>query len=333
MRTARGTCFGLAFALLVACNGGTTTGDGSAPPISDKGTGEGVGADGAAADAAAKDAAAYDLANADAPPATFPPGDWISVPAGTFLMGSPSNEYCRDDDETQHSVTVTGSFEMAKTEVTQAQFTAVMGYNPAYHATCGPTCPVEWVSWHEAAVYCNRLSEAKGLTRCYSCTGKAPASDCDMAPAYQGAGKLHACPGYRLPTEAEFEHALRAGTTTPFYSGAITSCMGTSSNAGKIGWYKVDSGGSVHPVAGKTANTFGLHDLSGNVYEWVNDWYQADLGSAPAKDPTGPASGTHRVFRGGAWYYNAEHMRSANRLSFFPGKRFTFLGFRCVRSL
>jgi formylglycine-generating enzyme required for sulfatase activity len=126
--------------------------------------------------------------------------------------------------------------------------------------------------------------------------------------------------------------AARGGSTGATPEGEITSCMSTDPIAGAIGWYKVNSQGTVHPARSKKANPAGLYDLSGNVYEWVHDWYAPDLGSDLALDPVGPAVGTARIFRGGAWYFNADHLRSAKRLAFRPDKRFTFLGFRCART-
>jgi len=254
------------------------------------------------------------------------PGSWVNIKAGSFTMGSPASESCRDADETARAVTLTRAFVMAATEVTQGQYRKLMGKNPAFHSACGDACPVDWVSWHEAAAYCNALSALKGVAGCYQCSGAAGQTRC------QPSGKPGSCAGYRLPSEAEWEYAARAGTKTPFHNGGISSCMTTDAGAGAIAWYKVNASGLPHAVKGKAANAWGLFDMSGNVYEWTADWYRASPGSAAATDPTGPASGTERVFRGGAWYFNAEHARSANRERYSPDKRFTFLGFRCVRT-
>jgi formylglycine-generating enzyme required for sulfatase activity len=259
------------------------------------------------------------------------PGTWITIKGGSFTMGSPTDEYCRDSDETAHQVVLTSSFQITSTEVTQDQFKLVRGYNPAYHAACGGNCPVEWVSWHEAAAYCNTLSQAEARPTCYICSSGGPQVTCK--PATTSNSKISSCKGYRLPTEAEWEYAARAGTSSALASGEILSCMGKCSNAAKIAWFKSTSTGVVHGTAQLDPNPWKLYDMSGNVYEWTNDWYQADPGTGQATDPTGPSGGKEKVFRGGAWYFNAEHARSANRERFDPAKRFTYLGFRCVRTL
>jgi len=252
---------------------------------------------------------------------------WVRVQAGTFRMGSPKAEPCRDTDEDRHDVILSRGFLMARHEVTQRQFAARMGYTPAFHGGCDD-CPVEWVNWHEAVAYCNRLSEAAKRPPCYTCIGAGPSVRCTPKP-----GAPQACRAYRLPTEAEWEHAARAGTNAGLPCGDVSSCMCTDPNAGRLAWYKINSGGRTRQVGGKMPNPWGLHDMAGNVYEWIHDWYQPHLGHAPTLDPAGPTTGTERVLRGGAWYFNAEHLRSANRERFAPHKRFTFVGFRCVRSL
>ena len=259
------------------------------------------------------------------------PGTWITVQNGTFTMGSPASELCRGSNEEQHQVTLTHGFEIQMTEVTQGQFQSVLGYNPASFSSCGSTCPVETVSWHEAAAYCNALSTQKGLAQCYTCSGSGASVTCSEASAYSGQ-TAYSCPGYRLPTEAEWEHAYRAGTTTAFYSGPITSCS-ADANAGKIGWYSSNSGSTTHPGGQKQKNAWGLYDMAGNVWEWCHDWFQSSLGSSAVTDPWGSASGSYRVLRGGSWNLLANLMRAAARFNFLlPTDRNGDIGFRCCRA-
>ena len=271
---------------------------------------------------------------------TVVPGTWTTIPGGTFQMGSPSSESCRVSDETQHHVTLTHKFEIQATEVTQGQFTSLMGYSPSFFSSCGTTCPVEQVSWHEAAAYANALSSQKGKASCYACTGSGTSVSCTEASAYTGQ-KVYDCPGYRLPTEAEWEFAYRSGTSTAFYNGGITSCTSTDPNLDKIGWYWENSqvsnagnptGRGTHPVKGKMPNAWGLYDMAGNVWEWCHDWY----GSYPSSSVTDPVgtTGSYRVNRGGSWYAWARNARAGNRYSFSrPGSSGNVLGFRLARSV
>ena len=223
------------------------------------------------------------------------------IPAGTFTMGSPEDELGRDSDETQHQVTISNSYYMQTTEVTQAQWQAVMGSNSAYFSGCA-ACPVESVSWEDAQPYITALNA-------------------------MGQGT------YRLPTEAEWEYAARAGSNTAFANGDITETgCGHDPNLDEMGWYCYNSDDKTHPVARKNPNAWGLYDMHGNVYEWCQDWYQTDLGSDPDIDPTGPASGSKRVARGGAWSSGAGHCRSASRDSGTPSRRGSRLGFRLART-
>jgi formylglycine-generating enzyme required for sulfatase activity len=300
--------------LLAGCTSNSLEPDEGTPPVDDTG---GVALD--RGGGGKKDAGARI-------PQSYVEPTWLPVDAGSFSMGSPTTESCRRDDEDRHDVTLTRGFDLAETEVTQEQFESLMGYNPSFQVACGAQCPVDWVSWHEAAAYCNLLSAAKKLKGCYSCTGAGPDVNCSPS------GDLLGCAGFRLPTEAEYEYAARAGTTTALPSGNVSSCMSTDTASSKVAWYKANSSGLPRPVKGKAANAWGFYDLSGNAYEWVADWYQDHLGTDAVQDPLGPDSGAQRVFRGGAWYFNAEHLRSAHRLAFEPTKRFTYLGFRCART-
>ena len=264
---------------------------------------------------------------------------WKTIAAGAFQMGSPHGESCRGSDETQHQVTLTRTFEVQRTEVTQAQFAALMGYSPPKFSSCGSTCPMESVTWHEAAAYANALSAQKGKARCYACTGSGESVTCTEAPTYAGA-KIYACPGYRLPTEAEWEFAYRAGTSTAFYNGGITSCFNKDPGADKIGWYWENSqasyagdfsGRGTHPVGQKAPNAWGLYDMAGNVWEWCHDRY----GSYPLSSVTDPVgtSGSKRTLRGGGWTSFPYDARAAYRHNAPPDFRFHSLGFRVVRSI
>ena len=264
---------------------------------------------------------------------------WVTIKAGTFQMGSPTTEKCRQvglAKETQHRVTLTNSFVIQDVEVTQGQFKALMNYNPSKFTTCGTDCPVEQVSWHEAAAYCNALSKKQGIESCYTCTGSGTKVTCQVSSSYSKT-RIYHCPGYRLPTEAEWEYAYRAGTTTAFYNGTVvaTSCGSADSNLDKIGWYKLNSKNTSHPVGKKQANAWSLYDMAGNIEEWVNDCYQADLGSTTVTDPTGPSScGTGRVIRGGSWpTSNVGRMRAAFRNSIKATDTWNYAGFRPVRTL
>ena len=228
---------------------------------------------------------------------------FILLPAGTFTMGSPSSEPGSDDGERpQHQVTLTQSFYMQQTEVTQAQWEAVMGSNPSGFSGCA-TCPVEQVSWDDAQDYIVQMN-------------------------LRGEGT------YDLPTEAQWEYAYRAGSTTAFYNGAITETgSGYDPNLDAIGWYTYNSDSETHPVAQKTPNAWGLYDMSGNVWEWCQDWFsESYYDSSPPTDPAGPSSGSYRVIRGGSWYFGSQGCRAANRDAVSPGNRVNDIGFRLVLS-
>ncbi|MBW2633820.1 MAG: SUMF1/EgtB/PvdO family nonheme iron enzyme, partial [Deltaproteobacteria bacterium] len=191
------------------------------------------------------------------------------IPAGTFTMGSPTGELGRYSDETEHEVTLTQSFYMQTTEVTQGQWQAVMGSNPSSFDSCGSDCPVEMVSWNDIQIFLSNLNAI-------------------------GEGT------YRLPTEAEWENTARAGSITALANGniSVTDCS-YDENLDALGWYCYNSNSATHIVAQKIANDWGLYDMHGNVYEWCQDWYGA-YPSTPVTDPTGSASGSERVIRGGS---------------------------------
>ena len=223
------------------------------------------------------------------------------IPAGTFTMGSPLNELGRFDDETQHEVTLSQPFYMQTTEVTQAQWVAVMGSNPSYFNTCGDDCPVEMVSWDDVQTFITSLNAF-------------------------GEGT------YRLPTEAEWEYAARALSTTAFANGDITaiSC-GFDPNLDSMGWYCYNSNNNTQLVAQKNPNAWGLYDMHGNVFEWCQDWY-GSYPSGSVTDPTGPSSGLARVVRGGSFYYSTVTCRSAWRSYQVTDGGNNYYGFRLVRN-
>jgi len=216
---------------------------------------------------------------------------FVWIQPGTFLMGSPLGEEGRSDRELQHTVTLSQGFWLSDHEVTQSEYWSVMGSNPSFF-TGDLNRPVETVSWDDAVRYCQKLTEQA-----------------------RAAGLITAQEAYRLPTEAEWEYAARAGTTGAWY-GELDA----------IAWWSGNSGGQTRPVKQKAPNAWGLYDMIGNVWEWCSDWYGAyPIGSVT--DPIGPSSGTDRVDRGGGWGSGAERVRSAYRDGDDPGARMT-LGFR-----
>jgi formylglycine-generating enzyme required for sulfatase activity len=233
--------------------------------------------------------------------------DMIWVPAGTFTMGSPTTEAGRESDrEDEHNVSLTKGFYLGKYEVTQAQYEAVIGTNPSeFNATGNGNRPVEKVTWTEAVAFCTQLTTQE-----------------------QAAGRLPAGWAYVLPTESQWEYACRAGTTTAYSWGATIA----SSNAN----YNWDGGANdgndfkqTRDVGEYAANSWGFFDMHGNVWEWTVDWYQAAYPSGnPVVDPSGPASGSNRVLRGGSWSSGGTHLRSAKRDSSTPGHRGSHIGFR-----
>ena len=242
---------------------------------------------------------------------------FVSIPSDTFRMGDVENYGQYSNEKPVHSVTLS-SFEMSIYEVTQGQYQSVMGTNPAKNYGVGDNYPVYYVSWYDAVKFCNKLSDAAGLERCYNESTWA----CDFGKS-----------GFRLPTEAEWEYACRAGTETNFYTGnAISSDGYTSTDLDRAGWYYGNSGSKTHPAGEKEKNAFGLFDMHGNVWEWCNDWYgESYYTSSTSADPVGPTSGSRRVLRGGSWYNNARYCRSAYRSWNYPSYSYNYLGFRVVR--
>ena len=246
---------------------------------------------------------------------------WISP--GEFWMGSLENEEGRDSDEVRHRVRLTKGFWMGKTEVTQGQWQSIMRKNPSYFKNAGKNAPVEQVSWEDCQEFIRKLN---------------------AAVATDGHGLR-----FRLPTEAEWEYACRAGTETAIYTGSLTlRGANNGPELDPIAWYGGNSGvdyeggydssgwpekqynhrqAGTHPVGQKAPNAWGLYDMLGNVWEWCSDWYGEYTGGE-VTDPAGPRSGSCRVYRGGSWYDVARYGRSANRSWNVPGFRWYILGFR-----
>ncbi len=236
----------------------------------------------------------------------------IYVEGGTFEMGDHFNEG-ETGELPVHEVTL-NSFLIGQYEVTQDEYEAVMDWNPANGYGVGDIYPVYNVTWYNAVEYCNALSEQEDFTPCYDLSDWS----CDFS-----------ADGYRLPTEAEWEFAARGGVNWADnyrYSG-------TTDNLGDYAWYSSNSGSQTHEVGTKESNQPNIYDLSGNVWEWCNDWYSSSYyGSSPDINPTGPNSGSYRVLRGGSWFSDAGFCRVAYRNSSLPGHWYFSIGFRILRA-
>ena len=213
------------------------------------------------------------------------------IPPGEFMMGSPEREAGHQDDETQHLVKITKPFYLSVYEVTQQQYERVMSNNPS--TSKGTTKSVEMVSWNDAVAFCHALSAQEGV-------------EC------------------RLPTEAEWEYACRAGTTTIYSFGDDVRELP------QYAWYNENSKSSTHPGGELKPNPWGLYDMHGNVWEWCQDWYAAYRGAKALSDPKGPAQGVHRVLRGGVFFTRPLYLRAADRHSDLPAP-FHNGGFRVAR--
>ncbi|MCL2155011.1 MAG: chitobiase/beta-hexosaminidase C-terminal domain-containing protein [Leptospirales bacterium] len=255
----------------------------------------------------------------------------VSIPAGTFTMGQTGVV------TPEHEVELTTGFYMGKYQVTQDEYFAVMGTNPSSFSSSPATGedqgkrPVETVSWYDALVFCNKLSDAEGLIPVYSINGSTDPDDWGAVPTSSNATWnavviVSGSTGYRLPTEAQWEYACRAGKINEYYNPEWDGT--TVANA--PGWYYDNSGSKTHQVGLKAVNDWGLYDMHGNVYEWCWDWY-GTYPSIAQTDPQGAVSGSDRVIRGGYWGYVASSMRSASRFNISPSNRGSYGGFRVVR--
>ncbi len=244
------------------------------------------------------------------------------IPAGKFLMGSPADEAERDTDESQHEVVITKPFYMGVYEVTQREYERVMPKNPSvFNSNNGgsPEHPVEQILWGEAAEFCKKLSQL---------------------PEEKSVGRV-----YRLPTEAEWEYACRAGTKTAFHFGKTLSSAQANFN-GHSPYGGADAGGAYLQKTAKVGsykpNAFGLYDMHGNVAEWCSDWYDPEYyPHSPKQDPQGPPKGVvatgsgdfYHVVRGGSWLDEGRGCRAAYRFRYMPSDRYRLVGFRVVCEL
>jgi formylglycine-generating enzyme len=258
---------------------------------------------------------------------TTPDIQMIKVDSGTFSMGSSPEEKCREYinkslKETLHKVTLTHSLLVGKYEVTQAEYEDFAGGVPGASEgfpCIDDRCPVFLVRWHDAARFCNYLSEGNNLEECYRC-----ASDkCEVRSEY--VGKISSCRGFRLPTEAEWEYIYRAGNSSSLYNGDITSCLGVDPRADSIAWYKGNSN-FAHFVGEKEPNAWNIYDIAGNVSEWTNDGWKSDLGTISLTDPEVNIDSDIVVVRGGDTHTEPLALRAAqrdytNRSSFSDGFR------------
>ncbi len=241
---------------------------------------------------------------------TTPSGiQMIVIPAGEFVMGSDHGE---DDEKPAHKVILT-SFHIDQYEVTQKEYERLMGKNPS--KIKNPNHPVEQVRWYDAIQYCNQRSMRDGYDPCYN---------------LETAQCLFDVNGYRLPTEAEWEYACRAGTHTLYSYGNDPNQLA------QYAWYKNNANKKTNPVGKKKPNPWGLYDMYGNVWEWCNDYYHETYASNDVENPSGPDEGEECVLRGGAWNCSEESCRSSSRFSETPGFADACFGadtygFRCVR--
>ena len=262
---------------------------------------------------------------------TVPPGDsaadeenpqsrgYVLIPASTFTMGCTPGQADCDDDETVHEVTLTHDYWLGVTEVTQAEFHAVMGYNRSIFDECEARCPVEHLSWYEQLAYVNALSDEAGFEQCYSCDELQEAVTCTISVS------PYACEGFRLPTEAEWEGAARCGEDFE-YAGSDT--------LSEVGWVEDNSDDTTHEVANLAPNACGLYDMSGNVFERTQDVY----GPLPADDVTDPVGDedAHEdaliVGRGGSWSHTAQEARTSDRSNGTTIHLTLNVGFRVART-
>ena len=266
--------------------------------------------------------------------------DFVLIPAGTFQMGS-NQGY--DENKPVHTVTLTKTFHMCDHEVTQKEYEAVMGSNPSWfpagaaEGEVQENRPVEEVSWYMAIVYCNKRSMAENLTPCYTISGKTDPAEWGTIPTrsnktWDAVECNWTANGYRLPTEAEWEYAARAGDTT--VDSRTWSGTNAEASLGNYAWYSSNAESKTHEVKKKSANAFGIYDMSGNVWEWcwdrcsIFDEYSSDA----VTDPRGHSSGSDRVSRGGSYNNSLGNCALSCRSYDYPSNQLLNLGFRVCRS-
>jgi formylglycine-generating enzyme required for sulfatase activity len=248
------------------------------------------------------------------------------IPSGRFYMGShDSDEYLRNNEHPQHRVQITRNLFVGVYQVTQGDFLQLMEYNPSA-ATDNEQCPADSVTWYSAIEFCNKMSEAEGLSPYYELKSikRRAIGSIEKAEVTVLDGN-----GYRLLTEAEWEYVCRAGSITPW-------CYGDQvMEVGDYAWYYDNSSMETHPVGGKKPNSWGLFDMHGNIMEWCYDWYDEfyyQQCSDEEENPTGPMEGGAKVLRGGAWQFGAEATRCAYRNSSSPDTASSVIGFRVCRN-
>ena len=230
----------------------------------------------------------------------------VSVDGASFQMGcSDTDVHCFDTEKPAHSVQITHALNVMSIELTQGLYQQLIGHNPSTFVDCGLDCPVERISWYDAVVFANVLSQTLELEACYH--------------LHEGAvfWTNPTCAGWRLPTEAEWENLAMGGAVD---SGQIP----------ERAWFSENSRGQTQPVAQREANGFGLYDMQGNVWEWTWDWFEA-YSEHSAQDPRGPLEGTQRIIRGGSWMSDARNTRATVRDALEPEIGASILGVRLVQ--
>lgn len=264
---------------------------------------------------------------------------FVEILPTTFEAGVDQSSLFWAPQDIEREIEITRSFQIQPTEVTQAMWLERFPVNPSVAWDCGYDCPVENVSWWDAVAYANALSAANDLPACYElleCNGLEPGNglNCLDFGILSESGNPLDCVGYRLPTEAEWEWAARAGSVGDTHAGSasVTDCDELSHQM-EIAWFDCNAGSGPRPVASKRPNAFGLYDTAGNVMEWTGDYWASEWDETEFVDPIGPEFGDERAIKGGAWNERAPRLRTGGRLSGLPRLITPFIGFRLARSV